>query len=327
VSLPNGDRAPFLSELLWEIVERLAFLEERLRGDFLPDTRVGDSEAIDQRMGAWRKNCARGNEKVFAKRLGWDGLDADNARELAGRVRRISPELPQWARLLGRMIRGELPVAFEELFHPFLRLARETLRNETGAAYFLLAEEAHRQWERYLLRSWEQIAGETLDLEFKAFRSPRKAFPSLPISARRPSPASDSRRLYQSFLQIFQGDGLLRLFLEYPVLARFLATKLSQWVEAAQEFLLRLRADLMELGTHFNQGQSVGLVTGVDPGLSDPHYGGRAALRAHFAVGIKLIYKPKMFTVEAAYWDLLGWINRNSELPPFRRIRVLGRGA
>jgi len=43
-------------------------------------------------------------------------------------------------------IRGEQPVAFEELLHPFLRLARETLRKESGAAYSLLTEVARRQW-------------------------------------------------------------------------------------------------------------------------------------------------------------------------------------
>ena len=99
-----GDPLPISSEPLWEIVERSAFLEERLGGDFLPETRAEDSEVIDKRMAAWRKNCAKGDEKVFAKRLEWDGLDADRARGLLGRVRRANPELPSWARLLEQMI-------------------------------------------------------------------------------------------------------------------------------------------------------------------------------------------------------------------------------
>ena len=60
-----GDPLPISSEPLWEIVERSAFLEERLGGDFLPETRAEDSEVIDKRMAAWRKNCAKGDEKVF----------------------------------------------------------------------------------------------------------------------------------------------------------------------------------------------------------------------------------------------------------------------
>jgi hypothetical protein len=75
---------------IWEIVERSAFLEERLGTDFLPETRADDFAEIETRVAAWQKNCARGDEKVFAKRLAWDGLDADRAQALVGRVRRTN---------------------------------------------------------------------------------------------------------------------------------------------------------------------------------------------------------------------------------------------
>jgi type 2 lantibiotic biosynthesis protein LanM len=343
-----GDPPSISSEPLWEIVERSAFLEERLEGNFLPEARAEDSEMIEKRVAAWGENCARGEEKVFRKRLQWDGLDAGHVRGLVGRVRRANPagELPPWARLLRHMIessqepldetlvkndlasiRGERPVAFEELLHPFLRLARETLRKEAGAAYSLLAEAAHRQWERSLLLSWEAIAAESLDLEFTGFRAAHQISPALASSGSGPFPCAGSRQLYESFLRSLQGEGLLRLFVEYPVLARFLATRLSLWADAAREFLLRLEADQAELETRFNQGQSLGLVLGLDPGLSDRHRAGRTALRAHFAAGMRLIYKPKSMTVEAAYWNLLGWINRHAELPPFRTLQVLDRDA
>ena len=359
-------------------MERSAFFEERLGGDFMPETRAEDSEVMDERMAAWRKNCAKGDEKVFAKRLQWDGLDQHRARGLVGRVRRANLELPSWARLLEQMIestrepwdeallkndlasiRGEQPVAFEELFHPFLRLARETLRKETGAAYSLLAEAAHRQWEESLLLSLEAIAAETLDLEFTRFRAGPSNSPPDPGGVARPAPGwlpaentksqsappptpssleegstvvsapspTPSRGLYESFLRSLAGEGLLRLFLEYPVLARFLATRLSMWVDAAREFLVRLEADQMELETRFNQGQPLGPVIKLDHGLSDPHRAGRTALRVHFAAGFRLIYKAKAIAAEAAYWNLLGWINRNAELLLFRTLQVLDGGA
>ena len=361
VSIAMGDPLPISSEPLREIVERSAFLEERLGGDFLPETRAGDSQAMDERMAAWQKNCAKGDEKVFAKRLQWDGLDQHRARGLVGRVGRANPELPSWARLLEQIIessrepwdealvkndlaaiRGEQPVAFEELFHPFLRLARERLRKETGAAYSLLVEAAHRQWERSLLASWEGIAGETLDLEFTRFRTapgnspPDSGGVALPAPGRLPAentksqsapPPTPSRELYEAFLRSLEGEGLVRLFLEYPVLARFLATRLSMWVDAAREFLLRLEADQAELATRFNQGQPLGSVIRLDPGLSDPHRAGRTALRIHFAAGFRLIYKAKAITAEASFWNLLGWINRNADLPPLRTLQVLEGGA
>jgi len=333
---------------LREIVEQSAFLEERLGDDFVPVARAGNSEVIDQRMIVWRSNCAKGDGRVFRKRLQWDGLDFDRARSLVGRVRWANPKrkLPSWAQFLGHMIessrkpwdesllkndlasvRGEQPVAFEELFYPFLRLARETLRKESGAAYSLLAEAAHRQWERSLLLSWEAIAGDTLDLEFTDFRAEHPISHAVTPSGSGSLPGTSSRRIYESFLRSLQGEGLLRLFLEYPVVARYLATRLSQWVDAAREFLLRLEADQAELERRFNQCESLGPVIKLDPGLSDGHRAGRTAFRVHFAAGVRLIYKPKMITVETAYWDLLDWINRNAGLLPLRTVQVLARSA
>jgi type 2 lantibiotic biosynthesis protein LanM len=347
LSLAVEDFLSVSSETLWEIVERSAFLEERLGGDFVPETCAEDSEEIEKRVSAWRQNCARGDEKVFAKRLQWDGLDADRARGLVGRARRATPfaELPPWARLLRHMIewsqepwdetllkndlapnRGEQPVAFEEFLYPFLRLARKTLENESGAAYSLLLEAAHRRLERSLLLSWEAMAGGALDLEFTAFRTAREASPDAAPSGLGRLPGNDSRQLYESFLRSLQGEGLVRLFLEYPVLARILATRLSQWVDATREFLLRLQADQAELEIRFNQGQPLGPVIALDPDLSDRHRAGRTALRVHFAAGFRLIYKPKMIAVEAAYWDLLGWINQEADLPSLRTIQVLDGG-
>ena len=366
--LAMGNPLPISNKPLRDIVERSSFLEERLGCDFLPETCSEDSEVIDQRIAAWRKNCAKGDEKVFAKRLQWDGLDVNRVRGLVGRVRRAKPELPAWARWLGRMvesfrepwdetlrkddlasIRAEQPIAFEEFLYPFLRLARATLQKQSGAAYSLLAEAAHRRWERSLLFSLEAIAAGTLDLEFTLFRADRSdstpdSEPALRLSkggVARPAPGwsppepenlepqsarAPSRRLYDFFLRSLDAKGLLRLFLEYPVLGRFLATRLSQWVDAAREFLLRLEGDMAELETRFNAGQSLGPVIRLDSGLSDRHAQGRTALRVHFAAGVRLIYKPKMIASEVAYWGVLDWINRNAGLPPLRTLQVLARG-
>jgi len=60
--------------------------------------------------------------------------------------------------------------------------------------------------------------------------------------------------------------------------------------------------------------------------LSDPHRGGRTALRVHFAAGVKLIYKAKAITAEASFWNLLGWINNNANLAPLETLRVVDGG-
>lgn len=153
LSLAAEDSLSVSGETLWEIVERSAFLEERLGVDFVPETHAENSEEIENRMSAWRQNCARGDENVFAKRLQWDGLDAGRARRLVERVQRATPfgELPPWARLLRHMIewsqepwdetllkydlapnRGEQPVAFEEFLYPFLGSPEKHSRRRLG---------------------------------------------------------------------------------------------------------------------------------------------------------------------------------------------------
>ncbi len=318
-------------ESVWEIVEKSAFLEERLGDDFLPDTRQEYSGETDKRIAAWRKNCAKGDETIFRKRLQWDGLDEDRARGLLGQVHKVNREIPHWARWLRPMIessqgnwdemknglaaiRGNEPAGFEELFYPFLLLARDTLQEKSGTAYSLLADAAHRRWERSLIISLEVITAETLDLEFNDFREVR------------PPDSTGSRDLYEAFLHSLEGEGLLHLFQKYPVLARYLGTRLSQWVDAAREFLARLEADQRKLEVHFNQGQPLGPIIELVPGLSDRHRSGRTVVQVHFAAGVKLIYKPKMMAAEAAYWDLLDWINRNGDLPSLRTLQVLARG-
>lgn len=348
------DSLAALAEALWAIVETSAFLEERLTGNYLPDAGPDETHQVNRRLAQWRKNCAWDDERVFRKRLQWDGLDMERARSLLGRVRRANPdqELPPWAALLSKMIafsgntwqemqadlasiREEQPVAFEEVFYPFLRLARENIQEQAGNAYFQVAESAHRQWERGLLSSWASIAASTLEYEFSLFRNARAdSSPSAPTENRNEdlspatgglSPGTPSRRLYESFLRTLQAAGLLRFFLHYPVLARFLAVRLDQWVEVAREFLLRLEADRTELEDRFNQSQPLGAIVQLDPGLSDRHGAGRAVFRVRFAAGVTVIYKPKPIAAERAFWNLLEWINREGDMPSFLTLEVLDR--
>jgi len=208
------------TESLWEIVEQSAFLEERLGDDFLPEIRAEHSAVGENRLAVWRRNCAKGNEQVFAKRLQWDGLDAARARGLVGRVRRANSEFPPWARVLREMIefsrepsdemkndlasiRGERAIAFEEFLYPFLHLARKTLHKRSGAAYSLLADAAHRQWERSLLLTWEAITAETLDLEFTRFRAdPNNSLPDLALRLGPPAAVTGAGTALETLIQL-----------------------------------------------------------------------------------------------------------------------------
>ncbi len=77
-----GDPLPISSEPLREIVERSAFLEERLGGDFLPETRSEDAEEIDKRIAAWMKELCQGQREGLrqAPRLGRAGCGSGAGR-------------------------------------------------------------------------------------------------------------------------------------------------------------------------------------------------------------------------------------------------------
>ena len=62
------------------------------------------------------------------------------------------------------------------------------------------------------------------------------------------------------------------LFQEYTVLARLMTTMMDLWIEAIAEMMQRLKDDLPGIQTSFNYGLSIGSVTAVKSGLSDPHH-------------------------------------------------------
>jgi len=93
-------------------------------------------------------NC--GAIAFLEERLG----GATSCRKLAPwNPKRLRNGWPHGGKIVPRATSRDQPVGCQELFYPFLRLARETLQKETGTAYSLLAESTHRQWGRSLLLS------------------------------------------------------------------------------------------------------------------------------------------------------------------------------
>lgn len=82
------------------------------------------------------------------------------------------------------------------------------------------------------------------------------------------------------------GSDWWALWLEYPMVARLLATCWRQWEAASTELLLRTAADLGELAPKAT-------VTGIDLGAGDRHGDGRAVAALTLDTGERLYYKPK----------------------------------
>jgi len=131
---------------------------------------------------------------------------------------------------------------------------------------------------------------------------------------------------FSSFAKSLSEDETrLKLFIEYPVLAR-LATELTlSWLEYSLEIIEHCLADWSELGELLPTAQDLSL-EGIELGAGDPHKQGRSVAILSFSQQQKLVYKPRAVAVEARFADLLDWCNQQKVLPEFRVLKILDRG-
>ncbi|MGF1470870.1 MAG: type 2 lanthipeptide synthetase LanM family protein [Rubrobacteraceae bacterium] len=329
-----------LTELdMTKIVAAARTLDERLEE---PGTApVMEDPLVEERLEAWRE--ALGDEDRLLRRLAWDGLDLESARRVLGPASGSEAPLPGWAAFVERALRLPLPEReddapwpeeirfldienprpFEEVLVPFVLTAREDLSQLAPAFDGILEAEARRSLERNLLQRLVEEAADVFLAAFDAVRAREQTSSWDRLFALADDP--DKRPRYLEFVRRLDEGGLKRLLGEYPVLARRLGETSMLWVEANAEFLNRLEADMAELQDVFGSGEDLGAVAEVQPGLSDPHRGGRAVVVLTFASGKKLVYKPKAMGTEAAYFRLLAWLNERGAPLPFKVLAVLDR--
>jgi type 2 lantibiotic biosynthesis protein LanM len=225
----------------------------------------------------------------------------------------LHPDVPS----LDRACFPEEPVPFEEVLLPFLRSARQQyLQSFSPQSVSLVSEQAQVTIEHWLLQRLAAVASDVLELEFSFFRAQHALWGLSP----------ERRELYQAFVTRYQGEGLLSLLQEYSVLARLLVVVMEQWIEACREFLQRLTADLDAISQQFHDGSPLGPVIELQTGCSDPHHHGRSVFLVTFAVGLKVVYKPRSLAVDQAFFDLLTWCNTSGLTSPcLKTLRVLNR--
>lgn len=302
-----------------------------------------DPQQIEARLKEWRSAACEGDEALFRERLARDGLDATGARRLLGRIEVPSNfKLPEWCDVLIRVLettprlrdaavstdaatnfpylRPGDPLPFEELFLPFVEVARELLAEGGGSN---LSAGALNTFARDLLQRLTEIAARVLAVEFRTFLACGQFAGNASAGS---EPATTSRAQHRRFIAESYEAGWGPLFEEYCVMARLLAGAVTQWVGNIDEFGKRLSSDLPEIEEIFNRQQPSGGAIAVGTGLSDPHDGGRTVISLEFSSGLKLIYKPRSLGVERAYFDFVAWIDRFDALLPFRILTILDRG-
>ena len=136
-----------------------------------------------------------------------------------------------------------------------------------------------------------------------------------------------ARERYQYYVNRVLGtsEGLFKLLNRYPVLGRLLATITQQAVHNDIQWFKRLKSDRQEIAKVFAKGSSLGLIVDIQPGLSDSHGGGQTVWSVKFESGLKLAYKPRDLATDAAYFNLIDWLNQTKQIPSLKAANILAR--
>jgi type 2 lantibiotic biosynthesis protein LanM len=103
------------------------------------------------------------------------------------------------------------------------------------------------------------------------------------------------------FARFVETGPLDSLFARYPVLGKLAESVREDWVAAARELGARLDRDWPEVLRLAGVGAGGEAASSLRAGLSDPHHGGRSAVRLDFAGGRAVVYKPRGMGAEAAF--------------------------
>lgn len=138
----------------------------------------------------------------------------------------------------------------------------------------------------------------------------------------RPSPGVHDGLRYQQYCRSLLADGLGEVSGRHPVLSDRLRTRLRNRIEAVDELVARLEADLPALTQHLGISSSARL-----DGLSlagDTHCAGRTVSVVRFDDGSAVVYKPRPVSGEAGYRALVDRLHAQFGCQ-FRAASVLER--
>lgn len=329
-----------------KIAAKASSLFERLNTNntsFASNQDQNYSLLFDSKIEKWCQRIADNNQDIFNKRLAWDNLDLFDVRQAFLTVETLdSNSPPSWLeifKLIGQVVSSQLTknlpnsvfdnnaaiddetVAFQEIFSPFIFVARQRLLERTRSSYLLLSESTHTSLEHALLKRLSFLASQALALKFSAYKAFNQSASACLFN--KSVEDTSSRVYYTAFIKTMLNSELLFWLKEYSVLARLLTVATDQWVEATGEFLQRLESNWFQIQNKFQSGKELGKVDIVKSGLSDFHNSGHQVLSLLFTSGLQLIYKPRDLGIEEAYFDLLKWLNSKELSLKFKLLKVI----
>jgi type 2 lantibiotic biosynthesis protein LanM len=299
------------------LVERSLFLYERLAIEKSAVTR-GPRASGDASMNRWRRDVAADDDRLFANRMRFDGLDYERAASLMGTSLPETASLPDWALLLDSVRRRMESKAadeweddregfgFDQLLEPFVECALEELVRRDLPASRLMEDTAVRDLERSLAFRLAQIARDTLMYEFSVWKT-------VAAPRWRSSPAGNGA--YRAFVREHLQDGCAKLFDAYPVLARLLAERTQQWIQFVGLLLDRLYKDRLEIARFLLSSDCLGAIAHLNPKMGGSHRGGQTVVCLQLVSGERFLYKPKPLDADREFANVVSWLNERSSIP------------
>ena len=340
---------PFLEQAgwyrAWTLRERLALR----RSTNVPDQTHGEEHRAfaSRLLERWRKQPPFSQEEsLFAERLAWDGLSEEELltvlAESSETLQQRSQTVPEWLRELEHILTTPAyfqtlastivvsedtmsggsnrlqKTSFLEVLTPFL--ARGTERLQAGIQE-LVASYPSAPFESETIQRIQRNSlanlllfqiSRTLTLELHVARLEGKLRGATPEDR------------FQQFTESLRDpENLQRLLEEYPSLARLLLTTLEHWLQFSLEFLHHLCTDWDEICQVMVPESDPEMLVEVQSGAGDMHKQGRSTLKLRFASGFRLIYKPKLLTIDVHFQQLLDWLNERGDHPAFRLLKLL----
>lgn len=311
-----------------KIIENSSFLYEYLNSNSLTyNLRLSNVE-LENRLEKWCHIVAKGDQKKFKKRLIWDSFSEESINKILGNITfNAKQEFPSWLRILRKacLIDFELDISqdnisdqyqyldsarqlpFEDILIPFIEVAKKELKAKLGKKYTIITNNAQIQLERSLLKELVNISAFCFNFEFSVYKATHAS--SLFMFANKVGD-SNSKQLYNSFINQILDDGIISFFEEYSVLAKLICVRIELWIENINNFALRLYSDESKIKKAFKIEVDLGKVDSIVRGISDSHNYGKSVMIVQFCSGLKLVYKPRDLGLEKAFFNFLKWFEQ-----------------
>lgn len=300
-----------------------------------------DAQQGELKYERWQKETGLGIDNRLQERLDPLHTSASTFKYLLGETtaalsQRMAHEKPSWQIELEEILYSSekaCPLTDSELLteekpsptsQDFLLLTLPIVRTYCTSLYRQLKSEFPDQTEHLL--SFIKLAIPAINLQFYRMIV-RTLLIELQIEKIQEQLVGDSpEERYQHFVnKLKKADRAVRLFSEYPVLARQLLNRARQWKQFHAEFFQRLSADRDIICRQFTQSQALGNIVAIAAHQGDRHDDGRSVMLITFSCGLNLVYKPKPLTIDARFQHFLAWVNKIGFKPRLPTLKILDR--